>query len=176
MKDARKVLEEYVCAGMLMQISSVTDTGHPSLCHVWYRVQFRPDRLYFISRRDRVHSLNIRRDERVAGGIVAIPLTGLGQAVTGVTFKGSASELDAAAEEELEGFLVRWPLARASITSERVARNDTVSRLYEIRVDEWVLFDEKAFPESPRREIPAEKEKMVELRRLTSKRAGRRNA
>lgn len=155
--NVRTILEHYVGSGMLMQVSSISETGAPCLCHVWYRVQFSPDRLYFISRRDRVHSVNIRRDKRVAGGIVTIPLTGLGQTVTGVTFKGLATELDASAHDELERFLTRWPQARDTITTERVTANDTPSRLYEIRVDEWVLFDEKHFPGSPRHEILAEK-------------------
>ncbi|HSV66738.1 MAG TPA: pyridoxamine 5'-phosphate oxidase family protein [Mycobacteriales bacterium] len=154
---ARRILEEYVSDGKLMQVSSVSETGCPALCHVWYHVQFRPDRLYFISRRDRAHSDNIRRDERVAGGIVTIPLIGLGQKVTGVTFKGRASELGVSAQDKLEEFLVRWPHARNSITVNRVARDDTPLRLYEICVDEWVLFDEETFPDSPRRLVCAER-------------------
>ncbi|SRR6266487_308063 len=151
--NARGRLETYVKAGMLMQVASVSDTGDPAVCHVWYHALFRPDRLYFISRRDRDHSRNIRNDKRVAGGIVAIPLTGLGQTVRGVTFKGHARELGPEARTELESFLERWPHARDIITSERVARRDTHSRLYEIRVAQWVLFDEEAYPESPRCEI-----------------------
>jgi uncharacterized protein YhbP (UPF0306 family) len=157
MEAARKILEEYVNHGMLMQVCSISETGNPALCHVWYRAQFRPDRLYFISRYDRAHSVNIRRDGRVAGGIVTIPLTGLGQKVTGVTFKGRASELSTNAHAKIEEFLIRWPQARSSITTDLIARDDTPSRLYEIRVDEWVLFDEEAFPGSPRRTVPAER-------------------
>jgi hypothetical protein len=157
MSAARKTLEDYVSGGKLMQVCSVSETGHPALCHVWYRAQFRPDRLYFISRRDRAHSINVRHDERVAGGIVTIPLTGLGQKVTGVTFKGRAEELGVNAHDHLEEFLARWPHARNIITTDLVARDDTPSRLYEICVDEWVLFDEERFPDSPRRSVPAEK-------------------
>ncbi len=101
-----------------------------------------------------MHSINIRRDQRVAGGIVNIPLTGLGQTVTGVTLRGIAVELDASAHRELENFLARWPRARESITTERVVAKSTPSRLYEISVDEWVLFDEHSFSDQPRQEIP----------------------
>lgn len=157
MNTARQILEDYVNNGKLMQVSSISETGSPCLCHVWYRARFSPDRLYFMSRRDRVHSVNIRRDSRVAGGMVTIPLTGLGQTVRGVTFQGLAQELDAGAHDELEQFLARWPHARDAISTERIAADDTPSRLYEIRVDEWVLFDEEAFTGSPRREIRADK-------------------
>jgi uncharacterized protein YhbP (UPF0306 family) len=153
MTNARGILEDYVSNGKLMQVASISEEGGPWLCHVWYRAQFSPDRLYFISRLDREHSINIRRDERVAGGIISIPLIGLGQTVTGVTFQGFASELDASADNELRLFLTRWPRARASITTERIEADRTSSRLYEIRVNKWILFDEHDFPDEPRQLI-----------------------
>lgn len=158
MDTARTILEEYVSSGKLMQVATISDTGSPAVCHVWYRVDFRPDRLYFISRHDREHSVNIRRNQQVAGGIVAIPLSGLGQTVRGVTFKGQARELGLDADAELEGFLERWPDARGIISIKRIAENDTPSRLYEIDIDQWALFDEQAFPNCPRCVIPGEHE------------------
>lgn len=155
MDEARDILEEYVRSGKLMQVATISGTGQPAVCHVWYHVQFRPDRLYFISRREREHSANIMQDRRVAGGIVTIPLTALGQTVRGVTFKGRARELAAGAALELEQFLNRWPHAREAISVESVETNRTPSRLYEIQVSEWVLFDEKMFPSEPRRTLPA---------------------
>lgn len=154
MDAARKILEEYVTSAMLMQVATISDEGYPALCHVWYNAQFRPDSLHFISRQDRNHSANIQTNEHVAGGIVAIPLSGLGQTVRGVTFKGNARELGAEARVELESFLERWPRARDVISPDKVARLETPSRLYEIRVAEWVLFDEENFPGSPRHVIP----------------------
>jgi uncharacterized protein YhbP (UPF0306 family) len=158
MDTARTVLEEYVKTGKLMQVASVSAIGYPAVCHVWYRAQFRPDKLYFISRHDREHSANIRQNRQVAGGIVAIPLSGLGQTVRGVTFKGQARELGVDAGRELEAFLERWPNAQSIISIKRIAENDTPSRLYEISIDEWVLFDEETFPESPRCPVPGEHE------------------
>lgn len=153
----RQLLEAYVSQGKLMQVATLDPQSAPAVCHVWYRPAFRPDRLYFISRWDREHSANIRRDGRVAGGIVAIPLDGLGQKVRGVTFKGTAVELpQEGINEELEGFLARWPAARGILTAETLARGQTPSRLYRITVAEWVLFDEEHYPDQPRRAVRAE--------------------
>lgn len=153
----RHLLEEYVTHGKLMQVATLDAHNIPALCHVWYQPAFRPDRLYFISRWDRDHSINIRRDGRVAGGIVAIPLDGLGQKVRGVTFKGAAIELpEADIDVELEGFLARWPAARSILTAETLARGQTPSRLYRITVSEWVLFDEEHFVGQPRRTLAPE--------------------
>ncbi|HZD71224.1 MAG TPA: pyridoxamine 5'-phosphate oxidase family protein [Actinomycetes bacterium] len=153
----RRLLEEYVTQGKLMQVATLDEHRSPALCHVWYRPAFRPDRLYFISRWDRDHSVNIRRDGQVAGGIVAMPLEGLGQKVRGVTFKGHAIELPKSnVEAELEGFFTRWPSARDVLTAERLGRGETPSRLYCITVSEWVLFDEEHFPQQPRRILEPE--------------------
>jgi hypothetical protein len=40
---------------------------------------FGPDRLFFISRPNREHCANLRRDGRVTGAVLAIPLDSLGQ-------------------------------------------------------------------------------------------------
>jgi uncharacterized protein YhbP (UPF0306 family) len=149
--DARGLLESYVRAGKLMQVATVSGDGNPAVCNVWYSTQFGPDRLYFISRPDRDHSANVRSREHVAGGVVHIPLVGLGQKVTGVTFKGTARELSSTDHAAIEGFLSRWPAARDSIADPALSAEQQVSRLYEISVSEWVLFDERAFPGSPRR-------------------------
>jgi len=157
MLDQRTLLERYVASGKLMQLSSIMPDGSPAMCHVWYSHSFDPDRLYFISRKDRVHSANIRRDPRVAGGIIAITLTGLGQPVRGVAFSGTATQCADEARVPLERFTERWPHARSTITPERLAKGETVSRIYEIHVAEWVLFDEVSFPDAPRRVIEGRK-------------------
>lgn len=144
----RKILEAYVASGTLMQVATISRSGDPAVCHVWYDYSFRPDRLRFMSRNDRDHSQNIRLNGRTAGGIVAIELTGLGQSVRGLTFKGTASELSPAeCDDEAASFIRRWPAAESSLT------RTSSSRLYEVRVSEWVLFDEENFPSEPRRII-----------------------
>lgn len=152
----RDLLIDEVSAGNLMQLATVDQDGDPALCHVWYHARFSPDRLYFISRRDRHHCANIRRNSVVAGGVVSSVPSGLGETVCGVTFKGNAAEVPAVGFDELvNSFLTRWPRASNAITVERLERGDTPSRLYEIVITEWVLFDEGHFPEEPRRIVPA---------------------
>lgn len=156
MPDERTLLEDYVRAGKLMQVATLSSNGSPIVCNVWYDPHFSPDQLRFISRHDRHHSENIRRDGRVAGGIIAIPLDGLGQTARGVTFTGNARELPTrGVDAQAQAFLDRWPTA-AAIDPGKLARGDTASRLYEIDITEWVLFDEATFPEQPRRVIGSE--------------------
>ncbi len=154
MVSSRDVLEAYVLGGQLMQVSTLTPNGGPVLCSVWYDAHFSPDVVRFISRADRQHCQNIRADPRVAGAVVAIPLIGLGQPVRGVSFTGRASELPIrGTDQQVEDFCRRWPAAHTAVDPKNRAPGDTQSRLYEIRVADWVLFDEENFPHQPRQSL-----------------------
>jgi Pyridoxamine 5'-phosphate oxidase len=156
MPTSRELLEQYVRSGTLMQLATLCPDASPRVCNVWYDFLFAPDLLRFISRHDRNHSVNIRKDPRVAGSIIAIPLEALGQPVTGVTFIGTARELSTiGVESEVNAFLKRWPAAADAIEPGKLARNQTPTRLYEVAVQEWVLFDEVNFPTQPRQVIQA---------------------
>jgi uncharacterized protein YhbP (UPF0306 family) len=156
MSNERVLLENYVQAGKLMQLASLNNDGSPVVCNVWYDAHFTPDVLRFISRDNRQHSQNVRIDGRVAGSIIAIPLQGLGQTVRGVTFTGFARELPTCeADREVAAFVARWPRAEAALHPEKFAHGKIPTRLYEVTVAEWVLFDEENFPEQPRRVLEA---------------------
>jgi Pyridoxamine 5'-phosphate oxidase len=156
MPTSRELLEQYVKSGKLMQLATLREDGSPVVCNVWYDAQFAPDLLRFISRHDRNHSANIRKDARVAGSIIAIHLEALGQPVTGVTFTGIARELGTVGvEPEIVAFVKRWPAATDAIDPGRLARGETPTRIYEVAVEKWVLFDEVNFPGQPRQVIQA---------------------
>lgn len=156
MTNLRELLEEYVHCGKLMQLATLTADGWPSVSNVWYDAHFDPDILRFISRDDRLHSASIRNDGRVAGSVIAMPLEGLGQKVRGVTFTGVARELGThGIGPEAETFVKRWPASRPALDPYLLARGDTHTRMYEVAVIEWVLFDEVNFPEQPRQVVAA---------------------
>ncbi|HEV7976542.1 VOC family protein [Amycolatopsis sp.] len=156
MPTSRELLEQYVQSGKLMQLATLGADYSPVVCNVWYDAHFAPDLLRFISRHDRNHSANIRKDPRVAGSIIAIPLEALGQPVAGVTFTGMAKELSTTGvESEVDAFVKRWPAATGAIDPAKLARGETPTRIYEVAVEEWVLFDEINFPEQPRQVIQA---------------------
>lgn len=146
----RELLEDYIADAGLMQLSTVCADGTPVVCTVWYVPTFGPDRLRFISRMDRVHSRNIRRNPAVAGAVLADPPAELGLTGRGVSFTGRAAELPGSGiDAEKQAFAARWPKAAGVLG----AMPDCASRMYEIAVERWVLFDEENFRESPRREI-----------------------
>jgi hypothetical protein len=154
MPTPREFLKEYVEGGKLMQLATLRSDGSPELCNIWYDPHFSPDLLRFISRYDRNHSVNIRADRRVAGSIIAIHLEALGQKVRGVTFTGAGRELPSVGiGDAIDSFVSRWPASAVAIDTERLVNGDRPIRMYEIAIDEWVLFDEVNFPEQPRQRI-----------------------
>ncbi|MEV7011701.1 pyridoxamine 5'-phosphate oxidase family protein [Streptosporangium sp. NPDC051022] len=157
MTTARALLQKYVTGGSLMQLATLTGDGAPQACSVWYDPHFTPDVLRWISRHDRAHSHAITKDPRVAGAIIAIPLDGLGQTVRGVSFTGQARQLPGEGiDEQIAQFVERWPAAAGALDAEKLVAGKTPTRLYEVAIEEWVLFDEKNFPGDPRQVIPCE--------------------
>ncbi len=148
--DERELLEQYVLAAKLMQLSTVCPDGTPTVCTVWYVPAFRPDRLHFVSRTDRLHSENIVRNPAVAGAIIDNPPAEMGLTARAVSFTGRARILPVTGiDEKARAFVARWPAAARVFD----AMPDVPSRLYEVAVAQWVLYDEENFRSSPRREI-----------------------
>ena len=156
MADARSLLEAYVRDGKVMQLATVGAGGSPAVCNLWFASAFDPDRLYFISRPTREHCANLRDRCAVAGSILAIELTGLGQAVRGVTFTGTGTELPTeGVADQIGAYVGRWPSAARAIDPGRLAAGETHHRIYQIAVTGWVLYDEENFRSDPRRSVAA---------------------
>ncbi|GIG65519.1 pyridoxamine 5'-phosphate oxidase family protein [Phytomonospora endophytica] len=155
MSDARALLEEYVSAGKALQLATLDGSGAPVVCNLWFASAFAADRLWFISRPDRAHCVNIRADERVAGAIVAIELSVLSEPVRGVQFVGTARELPVSGiDEDIAAYVGRHPSAANAIDPARLASGEAHHRVYRVDVTGWVLYDEVNF-KPPRQDVPA---------------------
>ncbi|TQS45627.1 pyridoxamine 5'-phosphate oxidase family protein [Cryptosporangium phraense] len=155
MEDARTLLEDYVRSGKVIQLATLDATGAPVVCNLWFASEFGPDRIWFMSRPNREHCVNLRSDPRVAGAILAIELEGIEQDVRGVTFSGQARELPTTGiDEQIAGYTSRWPDA---IDPVAMAADPDGHHLYEITVSRWVLFDEQYYPDQPRQPVPAQR-------------------
>jgi hypothetical protein len=172
--DPRQLIVDGVAMAALMQVATIGDRGFPAICQVWFQPEFEPDRLYFLSREDREHAVNIRCDPRVAASMSLEVPAGLGERVRGVTLTGLAREVpEADLPDAAIAFIARWPRAAAAlmpqgrpVTPTSATAGPPVprpagpcltprSRLYEITVVRWVLFDEVNFPSQPRLTVRA---------------------
>jgi len=154
----RQLLDEYVSQAKVMQLATTDTDGAPVVCNLWFASGLRPDRLWFISRENRVHCENLRDRPRVAGSVLDTVLDELGGTpVRGVTFTGTAQQLPTTGiDEQIEAYLSRWPKANNAIDPKRLASGETHHRVYEIAIDGWILYDEIGSPKSPRQPVPAE--------------------
>jgi uncharacterized protein YhbP (UPF0306 family) len=153
--DPRELLEDYVRNGKVMQLSTLDGHGDPYVNNLWFASTVNPDRLYFISRPDRLHCEYVRERPRVAGAILAIELTAPDQKVRGVTFTGTAVELPKVGiDAQIGVYSGRWPQTANAIDPVRMAAGETHHRVYEVRVLSWVLYDEENF-KPPRQPVQA---------------------
>lgn len=156
MPEPRELLEEYVADGKAMQLATLDQDGAPVVCNLWFAYRFGPDRLWFISRPNREHCANIRRESRVAGAVLAITLTDPGQPVRGVSFTGHAVELPTTGiDDQIAAYAGRWPSTGRAIDPQRLASGEAHHRIYEIAVRRWVLYDELNFRGAPRQIVEA---------------------
>lgn len=166
MPGDRELLQEYVRAGQLMQLATVRSDGSPMVGNLWYDPHFAPDLLRFVARHDGWHGADGHRvgghggagagGGRVGGSILAVPPDVRAGTVRGVTFTGTVRPLPPeGSAAAARAFLERWPGAEVAIDPGRLARHETPSRLYEVVVAEWVLFDERRFPAESRHVLAA---------------------
>lgn len=151
--DLRKLIEEYLKEAKLMQVATAAG-NKPWVCSVWY-VHDENFNLYFISRKDRRHSKEIKNNSEVAGTIVIPHEEGIGQKVRGIQFEGKAEIIGIGGLFKAYNLLKeKYPNVVKSIpTLDLIKKGSVLVRLYKIIPKTIVLFDEINFPDNPRQEF-----------------------
>ena len=153
--NLRKLVRDYLEDAKLMQVATVKN-NKPWAASVWY-VHDKDWNLYFISRHSRRHSLELKKNQNVAGTIVIPHTKGSGEKVRGLQFEGPAHDLTGVKEQKtLERanklYLSKYSLAE-DIPIENLTDPDWIATYYVIHPTSFVLFDEVNFPDSPRQEL-----------------------
>ena len=150
--DLRRLISNYLKEAKLMQIATAKD-NKPWVATVWYAYD-EDLNIYFISRRSRRHSLELKENPNVAGAIAKSHET-LGVKTRGIQFEGKASEVPLPElPRAFRLFTKRFPKTKAFIKSVKdIIKNITQHRFYKIKPSRIVLFDEVNFPDNPRQEL-----------------------
>lgn len=149
-----EAFKDYIERGRLLSLAT-TDGTRLRMCSCWYAASSDLSRLYFISRKDRLHSVNIRNNGLVSGSIIAIELEGLGQKTQGIFLSGNASECTGPGLVDAYGvYAARWPQVRDMFTAEDVESDATPMRVFEVTVEEYVFVDEVSDPVNVRKIVP----------------------
>jgi uncharacterized protein YhbP (UPF0306 family) len=151
--ELENLVREYLRAGKLMQLATVSNS-QPWQSQLWYAFADDLQTVVFTSNQARRHSRELETNPRVACAVLATELTGLGQKVRGLTFEGIATEASGPnIEATYELYARRWPNVREMFSAAEMSTGSTAMRMYDVRVDGYVLFDEVNYPASPRQEL-----------------------
>lgn len=148
--DLRKLIEDYLKEAKLMQLATCKG-DKPWICSVWY-VHDKNWNLYFISQKNRRHSLELKENHHVAGAIVSPHTKGSGEKVRGLQFEGKARETkEDEADKANRLYRTKYALAE-HINLEELMDPKVTYGYYIIEPKNFVLFDEINFPDNPRQE------------------------
>lgn len=155
MSDIRELIRSYLKEAKLMTLATARN-NKPWVASVWY-VHNEDLNLYFISRKSRRHSLELKENPNVAGAIVIPHFKGSGEKVRGLQFEGTAHDLTGDEEREtLEEakklYLEKYSMAE-DIPIKDLSDPSGIATYYVIHSTSFVLFDEINFPKNPRQEL-----------------------
>lgn len=151
MKDLKELVSTYLEEAKLMQVATSKD-NKPWVATVWYASD-EDLNLYFISRKARRHSLEIKENPAVAGAIVKPHLEGSGEKVAGLQLEGEAELCFGDTLVEARGlYFAKYPAAE-HIPLETFEDPNFTAAFYVIRPKAFILFDEVNFPDNPRQEL-----------------------
>ncbi len=145
-QTVRQLIVDYLGKAVLMQVATVSGIK-PWVCSVYFAFDGNLS-LYWLSRKDRRHSEELRTTPTVAGAIV-LPHTP-GDDVQGIQFEGVAKELTdiSQAKKGLEVYAKRFSLSTDRVTEIISGTDGHVC--YTIQPSSFVLFDEVHFPDDSR--------------------------
>ncbi|OGY23188.1 MAG: hypothetical protein A2172_02305 [Candidatus Woykebacteria bacterium RBG_13_40_15] len=150
--DLKKLIKDYLKETNLMQIATAKG-NKPWIASVWFAYDSAFN-LYFISRFNRRHSLEIAKNPHVAGAIVK-PHKTLGDKTRGLQFEGECHEVKGV--ELVKAFAIfakRFPTVTKFILSPKdIVEGVTDHHFYKVVPSQIVLFDEVNFPDQSRREL-----------------------
>lgn len=155
MLDIKKLIIDYLKEAKLMQVATAKN-NKPWIATVWY-VHDDDLNLYFISRKTRRHSLELKENSHVAGAIVKPHTIGSGEKVRGLQFEGIGEECSHdVLGKARDLYLAKYPTAE-QIPLEQLQDPTFIAAFYVIRPTTFVLFDEVSFPDNPRQELTLDK-------------------
>lgn len=150
MAEIKDEVKTYLASTQLMQIST-SSNDQPWTATVYFAFDSNLN-IYWLSRSDRRHSLDIEKNPKVSGAIAKLHT--YGEKVRGVQFEGVAEKLKGNdATQSLEIYYSRYNKARDRVKNILVGAVGETVVIYKVKPTKFVLFDEVNFPENPRQEI-----------------------
>lgn len=145
--DLASIIRDFLTTAQLMHLGT-THGGKPWVTPVYFAADIELN-LYWLSRRNRRHSIEIGNNSHVGGSIV-IPVN-YGEKVRGLQFEGEARQLDGQdADAGRNIYSSKFWIVEDRVMSAIEGGDPQVC--YQIRPSKFMLYDEVNFPQSPSQE------------------------
>lgn len=157
----KESLKDILLNGKLLSLSTVTKHGDTRTIQVWYASDEKLS-IYFISNKHREHSVDIAQRSNVSGAITSLDLEGLGQKVRGISFHGTAVEVDSSDLHSVHKLYAnKWGAANnlfynSFFSLGKLVKFTSDMRYYKINPAQYILFDETLKLDNPRVVLPIE--------------------
>lgn len=146
--DARELIKKFLLDKEVMQLATVKD-GKPWVSNLHY-VADKNHNIYWLSKPDRRHSQEIKNHAHVAA---AIAVRSPDHPVIGLQIEGQASEVKDKKEltEVMRVYADRFKVSESFYNEFMAGKNP--HKMYRLKPENIVLFDEQNFPDDPRQEV-----------------------
>lgn len=144
-----ELIKAYLPSKNIMQLATSVD-DQPWLCTVHY---FSDDDLniYWISTKERKHSIDIHKNPNVAGYVLVHENTPVEAWVIGLAFEGKVEYVGEELDEEIcTGYIKK--LNKDLNLMAGIKNGTNAHKFYRLIPTKFVLFDNKKFPDEPRQE------------------------
>ncbi len=149
--NVKERILDYLKEAKLMSLAT-SKNNKPWSCNAWFVVDDKWN-IYFISRKGRRHSIELKENPHVAGTIVKPHVKGSGEKVQGVQFEGTCAECPKDVILKIYNlYKQKFPLAE-NIPENILLDPEAIFTYYQIKPSSIVLFDEINFPNEPRQEL-----------------------
>jgi uncharacterized protein YhbP (UPF0306 family) len=150
MTDAKQLVKKYLDQMNIMQLAtSVGDL--PWVCNLHFYADNEAN-LYWISKPDRRHSLEINDNPNAAAAILVHENTPEENYVIGISIAGRAEPIKGLPPPEVTHAFMKKHGHKSSLADE-IASGENSHQFYRLTARTIVLFDSKNFPEQPRQEL-----------------------
>ena len=145
--NLKGLITTYLQEAQLMQIATAKN-NQPWVCSVYFAFDDNLN-LYWISKKETRHSLEIGTNEKVAGTIVLPHIPG--QKVRGLQFQGTGRKaIGDTMQKAMDTYATRMGMKEER--KQKILTGEDAHAPYTIKPSLFVLFDEMNFPDNPRQE------------------------
>lgn len=148
--DSRDLTKKYLDKVNIMQLAT-SDNSEPWACNIHFYADAALN-IYWLSTKDRLHSVHIANNPNVAAAIMVQENTPDDKNVIGISIAGQAEYIGEKVDKSIaDGFIAKHKKDKNYL--DNVIDGTSPHKFYVLKPTKIALFDTKNFPAAPRQNI-----------------------